>query len=123
MKTGFYNTSKLTKKDTSNIMKEAIMLSYKVIIESKYVDSSYRNIESTVTISEALKLCNDIKIVDRSIQHGNILGDYGEISITNTNWKHNRVSSFDTEGWLFLYCYLSIPNLQKLTEKYSLKME
>lgn len=117
MKTGFYNTENLSEDKQKQLMKDAIPLSFKVEVQSKYSErNKWRNIEPGISIEEALVLCHSLKMVNRTIQ-GPSFGDtyQGEISLITISWKK--------KGWLLLYCFMSIPNLEILAKKYKLKME
>lgn len=125
MKTGFYNTETLSKAQQKKFMKEAIFLSYKVLVESKYVREPHRTEEPDITIDEALKLCDQLKAVNRTIQFGD-LEPYGECSLITTSFRHPKYTydeNYPNMGWLLLYCYMSIENLEKLTQKYNLIMK
>jgi len=119
--TGFYNTEILTKTKQKAFMEEAIFLSYKTIVESKYVRESSRTTEPDISIKKALKICHSLKAVDRSIQFG-MLEPYGEVSLITTYFKHPTIKDtiYNDKGWLLLYCYLTIENLDKLAKKYNL---
>lgn len=124
--TGFYNTHILTKNQQKKLMKEAIFLSYDTHVESKYVREGRRTIEPDITIKEALELCTDLKMVDRSIQACSIDDRNGELSLITTSFyhpNHTYDKNYPTSGWLLLYCFMSLENLQKLAKKYKLTME
>jgi len=121
---GFYNTNSLNnKKLKTKFLKDAIFLSYQVFVESKYVRSGVREIERSLSIQEALEMCDNIKCVDRSIQHP--YTQYGEVVILTSNWE-TPLATYDPNyksGWASLCCYMNLDNLKKLTKKYKLKME
>jgi hypothetical protein len=118
--TGFYNTEILTKAKQKSFMKEAIFLSYKTLVESKYIREGSRTEEPFITVAEAMKICHSLKAVDRTIQFGK-LEPYGEVSLITTSFEHPVFkSSIYGKGWLLLYCYLSVDNLDKLAKKYNL---
>ena len=126
IKSGFYNTHTLTKKQQKQLMEEAIFLSYDTHVESKYVRKNQRTFEPDVTINEALKLCTTLKMVDRSIQACSMDDRKGELSLINTSFNHPHYSynkNYPASGWLLLYCFMSLENLKKLAKKYKLIME
>lgn len=116
MKTGFYNTEVLSITQQKELMKEAIFLSFQTEVQSKYSErNNWRGIEPKVSVNEALSVCDDLKMVNRTIQHPNNDDTHqGELSLITTSWKE--------PGWLLLYCHLSLPNLEILAKKYNLKM-
>jgi len=122
MKTGFYNTSKMSLATKKKFVRDAIKVSYNVRVESKYVRESSRTLETDITIQEAINQCHDLSVVNRSIQleHEKV----GEVAFMNMRFKHPNYSydpNYPNGGWLFLYCFMSIDNLTKLTTKYNLK--
>ena len=123
MKTGFYNTEILSKAQQKKLMKEAIFLSTNVEVQSKYVREGNRTHEPDVTIEEALNICHTLKMVDRSIQACSADQRLGELSLISTSFKHPTIISEYSAGWLLLYCFMSLPNLQKLAKKYNLIMQ
>ena len=122
--TGFYNMNSLnTHEKEIEFMKEAIFLSYEVVVESKYVRKGTRELEKSLSIQEALDACSNIKCVDRSIQLSQT--QYGQVSIMTGNWK-TPLATYDPgygSGWMLLNCFMNLNNLKKLTKKYKLKME
>ena len=117
MKTGFYNTDSLSEEQQESLVEDAILLSWKTEVQSKYSKrNKWRGDEPSMSIKEAMGICSSLKVVDRTIQHPEMEDtNQGEISLISISWQG--------EGWLLLYCFLSLPNLKKLTTKYNLKME
>ena len=116
MKTGFYNTDILSKEESKQLMKDALLLSYRVEVQSKYSErNKWRDIEPSISIEEALEIAHDLKMVNRQIQHP-IEDDtcQGEITFMTISWNK--------EGWLLLYCFMQLDNLEKLAKKYNLEM-
>jgi len=122
MKTGFYNTDSMSLTTKKKFIQDAIKISYNVRVESKYVRGSSRTLETNITIQEAINQCYDLAVVNRSIQFER--EKLGEIVFMNMHFNHPNYSydpNHPGSGWLFLYCFMSIDNLTKLTTKYNLK--
>jgi hypothetical protein len=114
MKTGFYNINKLSTVDLKKFFKEAIMLSYDTHIDILDCDISYsRQRDNTKTIQEMIDDSNSSYhniCIDRSIQYKK--SNYGEIGYVKISGNPQY----------FLYIYVSLDNLEKLTKKYNLIM-
>lgn len=122
--TGFFNTKKLaTHEKQVAFVKDAMLLSYDVHIETKYVDTPSRHLEDRLSIQEVLDMANDLKCVDRSIQFHIVQS--GEVSFVLTSaelpWTDKKEGY--TKGWVLLYCHMNLKNLKQLTKQYKLKME
>lgn len=119
--TGFYNVDILSEDQQKKLMEDAMYLSFKIEVNSKYSNrNNWRDIEPSISIKEALDICSSLKMVDRSIQRPeNDDTLQGEISLVNISWG----KQYNNKGWLLLYCYLSRSNLQLLARKYNLEMQ
>ena len=116
IKTGFYNTEILSTFQQKQLMRDAIMLAFNVKVQSKYSErNDWRDVEPSVSIKEALNTCDSLKMINRTIQYlSNDDTHQGELSLITTSWKK--------QGWLLLYCFVTIPNLEILANKYKLTM-
>lgn len=110
--TGFYELNKLTNKELKQFFTDAILLSYKVYIET-INDSRIRTGTRDKTIQEMLDTVstdNNNVCINRAIQLDTC--DYGEIGY----------STITNEDYL-LYIYVTLDNLKILTDKYNLIMK
>lgn len=126
MTNGFYDTSCLkTKKQKKDFIMDAMMMSHSVLCHSKYKkDGSFRDIETESSISEYLEdllNCKDTKLdcIDRILYNRGFVENCDcEISLHSTsNKKTGRTY------WRLLYCLMNQDNLNKLVEKYRLKLK
>lgn len=126
MTNGFYDTSCLkTKKQKKDFIMDAMMMSHGVLCHSKYKkDGSFRDIETESSISEYLEdllNCKDTKLdcIDRILYNRGFVKNCDcEISLHSTsNKKTGRTY------WRLLYCFMNQDNLNKLVEKYRLKLK
>lgn len=125
--TGFYDIKKLDTKTLKKFYKDALMLSFSVRCQSKYVEHQYRGESKKYSISDFFKMVsvkNHNICIDRSIQH-RFLKEDGTIQIMpdcevgEIAFKLNY--TFDKD-WHQINFHISLENLKQLTEKYGLVM-
>ena len=113
MKTGFYDLKSFSKSRLRKFYKDAILLSYDTHIDKLDCNTSWRrqrsNEKSIQDMLNMVSKSNHNTCVDRSVQHE--LSDNGEICY----------STYSDPSY-FLYIFLTIENLENLTDKYKLQM-
>jgi hypothetical protein len=118
MTNGFYDTSKIKSKAAiKKLIIDAMLLSYNVRVETKYnEDNSFygrREITRNYTVQSIIDIANELYVVDRNAYNKGELKseeDDGEIMIASSKWE-------------FVYCYITLANLQKIVDKYKLKLK
>ena len=114
MKTGFYNLKNLSEEQLRAFFTDAVMLSYDSHVDILDCNVSFaREVATGKTIKEMLEgvsLERHNVCINRQIQRQK--SDYAEIGYSTLG-----------DPSYFLYCFLSLGNLNILAEKYSLIME
>lgn len=120
MTNGFYDTSSLkSKAKRKRFLIDAFLLSYNTRCETKYntdnLTFSRRELNRKYTPQLVLDIGGTLDVIDRKKyyeSHGveNFEDMAGEIVI-------------HTKDWEFLYIFLTIENLDKLVQKYKLKLK
>lgn len=116
MTNGFYNTDSInTKNKVKKFLDTAIKHSYNMVIQEKYRNgSSSREVRFDSSYAELLEeMLNkkewELGVIDRFLYNrGAIKSADGEVVLR--------------ADWLFIYCHMSLPNLQKLVAEYNLKL-
>jgi len=129
MITGFYRLEHLDTKTLKKFYKDVLMMSYLVLLESKYTDKhpSRRGSDNKYTISDFLRMVsskNHNTCVDRSIQHRFTNSD-GSIEIMPDCDKGEigfKLHMGLDKEWHQISFYVTLDNLKMLTEKYNLIM-
>ena len=113
MKTGFYNLSHMSTLILKKFFKDAIMLSYDSHIDVLDCNVSWiRQRYTEVSLKDILVLCDKKHhnvCIDRTVQYGRI-DRYGEVGFSFTK----------NEKSYFLYCFLTMKDLETLISMYNL---
>lgn len=111
MTNGFYNVTDLDEDNKRSLIRNAVISSYTVDVQH-LKDSMRRTINTDESIDGFIdKHIKDgtITVVNRIMYHkGTVPGDAGEVALCNSS--------------NYLFCYMSIENLNKLVKKYKLKL-
>jgi hypothetical protein len=129
MLSGFYKLDHLNTKALKKFYKDVLMLSYFVILESKYTEThpTRRGIDTKYTIADFMKMVstkNHNVCVDRSIQ-GTFIRSDGSTQLMTDSDKGEigfRLSLDFDRHWHQITFYVTLKNLKILTEKYELQM-
>lgn len=115
MESGFYNLKKLNEEQLRAFFTDAVELAYDAHVQILDCSKSWqRQPTNDFTVQEMLNrvsLTNHNVCVNRKIQHD--MMDYGEVVYRTSDGKADY----------FLYCFLTLDNLNILTDKFDLVME
>jgi hypothetical protein len=116
MVNGFYDTSKIKgKKKLKEFFTTVMFHSYNVIVETKYNNDNKqygrRELNIRYTPEKIIKIGGKLNVINRDLYYQGKIEDskYGEISLVTDNWE-------------FIYCYLSLEELDFIINKYDLKL-